>query len=79
MSGPGGIGEILINILPPDPLLILYGGAWNGTPTSISVDIPTDPSLAGFAAFGQGAIFDPAITYGVKIGVTDAVLFQLGA
>ena len=76
----GGNGEILINALAPDPYLMLAGPSWNGAgqPAPITVGLPDDPTLVGFQVYGQGAIIDPAATFGVKIGVTEGFVFQIG-
>jgi len=80
MSGAGANGELLIGVTPPDPSVILTGPVWGGSgnPASISVPIPNDPGLIGFEAYGQGLILDPAAASGVKFGLTEGVVFQIG-
>ena len=80
MSGAGANGELLISIAPPDPALALTGPVWTGAgnPAPISVNIPNDPGLIGMEAYGQGLILDPSVAFGVKFGLTEGVVFQVG-
>ncbi|MEW6073559.1 MAG: M20/M25/M40 family metallo-hydrolase [Planctomycetota bacterium] len=78
MAGPGADGELLISLAPPDLALVLDGGAWSGSPVSIEVDFPADPGLVGLQAYGQGLLLDPAAPGGVRFGLTEGVVFQIG-
>jgi len=54
MSGP--TGELLVNVLPPDPVALLGPVAWNGAgvPAPIALVLPNDHSLAGLVLHLQG-------------------------
>ncbi|MEW6073560.1 MAG: M28 family peptidase [Planctomycetota bacterium] len=78
MAGAGAQGELLISIAPPDPSLYLTGVPWTGSPVPIAVAIPPDPIFVGFQAYGQGLLLDPVAAGGVKFGLTEGVVFQIG-
>ena len=81
MAGPGAPGELLINILPPDPAATLFGGPWTGAghPVPFVVPVPDDLALAGLAVYGQGMLRDVSgLTIVPKFAVTDAVVLVLG-
>ncbi len=76
-----GNGELLISVLPPNPLLpIFVGFAWNGpgSPAPIAVAVPSDLSLIGQTFYAQGLLFDPSSAFGIKFGLTDAVELFVG-
>lgn len=77
MGSAGAAGELLIS---PNIYLSLAGAPWTGVGNvvPISVDVPNDPSIIGFEVYGQGAIVDPASTFGVYIGLTEGFVFQIG-
>ena len=54
-----GIGEILINILPPNPILI-SAGVHNGSPVVLPAGVPNDVNLIGATFHLQGMFIDPA-------------------
>ena len=53
-----GIGEVLIDITPPNPFLILNGLPWGGAPVSILLGMPDDPALIGATLWAQGLFVD---------------------
>ncbi|MFT5288917.1 MAG: endonuclease I [Planctomycetota bacterium] len=72
--GMSGVGELLINLVAPDPVLSQFGPNWDGTnPSLIDIAIPSDGSLIGTTIYGQGVIWDPFAVFGVRFGLTDAV------
>ena len=74
MSAPGAPGELLVNLVAPDPVLSLFGPIWNGVnPAQVDVAIPGDGSLVGISVYAQGVIWDPFATFGIRFGLTDAV------
>lgn len=80
MSAPGATGELLISLAPPNPLApVLSGGAWLGSPVTISVPIPMDCSLVGQDYFGQGILVDGSAALAQnRFGLTDGVRFSIG-
>jgi PKD repeat protein len=77
---PGQPGELLINLLPPDPVLIMVGPAWSGTgsPSILTVSVPNDATLLALSVFLQGLIIDPTAAFGVKFGLTQGIVFRVG-
>ena len=59
LSGPAG--ELLVNVLPPDPVATLLGGPWSGAgqPVAMAVPIPDDPIFAGLFFHLQGVLASP--------------------
>jgi hypothetical protein len=77
--GPGP-GELLIDLLPPNPLLPLrIGPPWAGpgTPTPVAIGVPSAPSLLGRTFYAQGVLFDPTSVL-ERFGLTDAVALFVG-
>ena len=56
-----GIGELLLGVLPPNPLFTLAGSPWFGGPSFVYLSFPTDPALAGIDIWAQGFFVDPAL------------------
>lgn len=73
MTGP--TGELLVGILPPNPIAVLGPLPWSGpgTPTEAALPIPMDAGLTGIELFLQGVI---AGTGSVKF--TDGMRVRLG-
>lgn len=71
----GGPGELLIGVLPPDPVAVLVGGAWSGPggPVPIGIPIPNDAALEGLEAYAQGLLAGVS-----SIKLTSAVRFRVG-
>jgi len=80
MAGPGAPGELLISIIPPNPVLWFQGGSWSGpgSPAPVTIPIPLQAGLAGVTIYAQGALWDPSFTFGVGIGLTEAISFTIG-
>jgi hypothetical protein len=55
-----GFGELLIDLTPPNPLVIQAGAPWLGAAVPIHVDVPASPALAGIELHAQGAFVDVA-------------------
>jgi len=79
--GMGGSGELLISMVPPEPTVLLVGPVWigAGNPAPITLSVPNMPALVGQTYYGQGLIYDPSVTFGVKFGLTDAVELPIGS
>ncbi len=75
MSGAGQPGEWLVSRVAPDLLKKVAGSVWTvpGSPALASVAMPTSPSWIGSSFYVQGFLLDPAVTYGVRVGLTDAL------
>jgi hypothetical protein len=81
MAGAGALGELLVSVAPPNPLLWLGGAAWSGpgAPAPVAIAIPADPALAGRTFYAQGVLVDPAAAPGgVRFGLTEAIELALG-
>jgi formylglycine-generating enzyme required for sulfatase activity len=79
LGGPGSNGELLLDVLPPNPFLILgpsiyLGGASAGANFSLSA--PPNPSLVGFDIFAQGLLV--TADQGFSLGFTNALRITLG-
>jgi formylglycine-generating enzyme required for sulfatase activity len=77
---PGRPGELLLDVLPPNPFLtlgpILYlGGTSSGANFSLSV--PSNPALVGVDVFAQGLLVTD--NQGFWLGLTNALQIPLGA
>jgi len=53
-----GIGELLIDVLAPNPVVVLPGAATTGAPTNFTINVPANPALEGAVFFGQGLYVD---------------------
>ncbi len=63
----GSLGELLISVLPPNPVFVLASGTpWTapGTPVTVDVPVPLDPTLVSLSIYLQGALV------GTKIRLT---------
>jgi len=54
MSGP--TGELLIRVLPPDPIAVVGPASWAGSPTPLELLIPGDAILEGLTLHVQGLV-----------------------
>ena len=67
------LGELLISISPPNPLVTLGPLPWvgPGTPTTFGVPVPNNPGLVGIELYLQGLIIDPVgpHTFGAAAGL----------
>jgi formylglycine-generating enzyme required for sulfatase activity len=80
LGSPGAPGELLLDVLPPNPFLTLGptfypGGTSSGANFSISV--PSNPSLAGVDLFAQGLLVTD--NQGFLLGLTNALQITLAA
>jgi formylglycine-generating enzyme required for sulfatase activity len=74
----GSDGELLLDVLPPNPFLTLgptlyLGGASSAATFSLSV--PSNPALVGVDVFAQGLLVDP--TAGPSLGLTNGLAVKL--
>jgi hypothetical protein len=53
-----GYGEILIDVVPPNPALVLPSAATGGGPTAFTIPVPSIPGVAGSDFFAQGLYVD---------------------
>jgi len=79
MAAPGSPGELLLNLLPPDPVLFLAGTPWTGpgSPVPFALPVPGNCALVGLALYAQGALLDPGATSGVPLGLTEALVIRI--
>lgn len=73
-------GELLISLQATDLFLSIAGPAWAGPgmPASVSLDLPSDPSLIGQTVYAQGLLVDPIAALGVKFALTNGLEVRLG-
>jgi formylglycine-generating enzyme required for sulfatase activity len=80
LSFPGAPGELLLDVLPPNPVLTLGptfypGGTSSGANFSLSV--PPNPALVGIDVYAQGLLVTD--NQGFLLGLTNALHITLGA
>ncbi len=70
-------GELLINIVAPDPILILGPSQWPGpgSPAPHLIPIPPTPALVGLELHTQGLMLDPVgpNTFGASEGLRTTI------
>ncbi len=72
------LGEILINILPPNPILTLLGGPLVGGSFFIGPVLPTEPVLTGTSIYAQAVFVLPPGVPGEPYRLTNALELNLG-
>jgi formylglycine-generating enzyme required for sulfatase activity len=80
LGSPGAQGELLLDVLPPNPFLTLgptlyLGGTSSGANFSLSV--PSNPALVGIDVYAQGLLVTD--NQGFLLGLTNALQVALGA
>jgi formylglycine-generating enzyme required for sulfatase activity len=79
LGSSGSSGELLLDVLPPNPFLALGPEYYTGNPSTakFSVNVPSNPTLVGIAIFAQGLLvhFDQ----GSSPGLTNALQITLAA
>lgn len=62
----GGAGELLVSLLPPNPVRMLQGGVWNGpgTYSQVSLALPNNSAFIGTAIYVQGYMIDVTASSG---------------
>ncbi|MEM7307472.1 MAG: hypothetical protein AAF682_12415 [Planctomycetota bacterium] len=53
-----GVGELLIDLAAPNPVLVVATEQWSGAPIALSIPLPTDAYWT--PVYAQGLFFDPA-------------------
>ncbi len=76
--GMGGVGELLVDLSAGALQPLLVGAPWTGPPAPVAVLVPNDSNLIGLSVFTQGALFDPSMAFGVRIGFAEAVELRIG-
>ncbi len=79
MGGPAAVGEFLLSLAPPNPILQLGPAPWagSGNPATLLLPLPNNPALVGLDLYAQGAVIDPVAVNG--IGVTNGLIITVGA
>jgi formylglycine-generating enzyme required for sulfatase activity len=80
LAFPGATGELLVDVVAPNPFLTLgpetyLGGSSPGAVFNLGV--PFKPALIGLDLFAQGLLLTPAQNF--SLGLTNGLEFQLGA
>jgi hypothetical protein len=72
-------GELLVDLFPPNPVLVLPGTALASPDdrAEVSIDIPTDPSLDGLELYFQGVLLDASPAASIRRGLTDGLRLRL--
>ena len=73
-----GIGEILIDFLPPNPVLVLVAAPFAGLPSDFLLSVPVQESLIGFDVYVQGLYADPAIASVEPFRLTGGLSINIG-
>jgi hypothetical protein len=79
LGSPGSSGELLLDVLAPNPFLTLGPSAYPGgtsTGTNFSLSVPPNPSLVGFDIFAQGLLATES--QGLQLGLTNGLEIALG-
>jgi hypothetical protein len=79
MAGPAADGEVLV-ARGSSLIKTLIGGRWTtpGVPAEVSVPMPNAIAWIGRDLFVQGYLVDPRLTYGLRVGLTDALRLRIG-
>jgi hypothetical protein len=78
MASPSAPGELLVDVLPPNPLRPMpTGGEWNtaGQPAPVVLNIPNEADLIGTSFYDQGGLYDALASPGARFKLAQA--FQL--
>ncbi|MFT5464034.1 MAG: hypothetical protein ACI8QS_002926 [Planctomycetota bacterium] len=80
MAGQSLPGELLIDISTKALFDSIDGATWTGPgqPAAVQIAVPTDVSLLGMLVFSQGLLLDPAATFGIRLGLSDAAALSIG-
>ena len=76
----GSSGELLLDVLPPNPFLTLGPTLYPGGTSSaanFSLSVPSNPALVGADIFAQGLLLTD--NQGLLLGLTNALQITLGA
>jgi len=79
MAGAGAVGELLVDLTPPNPIVNAGPLPWLGAPVSFALPIPSLPSLIGAEVYLQGMLVDPAPGAPVLFGATSGLRATLGS
>jgi hypothetical protein len=73
------VGEVLVDLFPPNPVLIVPGPALAAPDdlAEIELVIPTDPSLDGLELYLQGALLDLSPSADVHRGLTEGLRLRI--
>ncbi len=80
LSAPGAAGELLVSLLPPNPLGPLGPVGWAGgvaPPAPFNLAIPNNPNLVGVDLYFQGALITPS--QGFSLGLTNGLEVTVGS
>jgi plastocyanin len=79
--GMAGVGELLIDLLPPNPVGPILAGVWAGPgqPAPLAFTLPANGGLVGRSVFAQGVLVDPtAPPGGGRFGLAEAIALAIG-
>lgn len=80
LAGPGAPGELLLSLVPPNPIATLGPVPWAGgaeAPAGFALTVPPVPALAGQTLYLQGALL--ALSQEPTLGVTNGLQVVLAA
>ena len=73
-----GVGEVLISLAPPNPLVTLPGPTWTGAAVTIPVAVPPVGALVGDTFFAQGLFLDAGGASGEPLRLTTGLALDVG-
>jgi plastocyanin len=79
MGGTGAVGELLIDLTPPNPIVTAGPLPWPGAPVNFALPIPSLPELVGAQVYLQGMLVDVAPGAPVLFGATSGLRATLGS
>lgn len=74
MQGGGAPGELLLGSL----LAGVPGPAWTGSPSLITLRVPSDCKLIGVSAYAQGLMVDSTVNAKAPLALTEGVEIKVG-
>jgi len=74
MRVAGGSGELLVG----STMLVVPAPTWDGSPSVVTLAIPSNPVHIGLQAYFQGACLSPGAASGITIGLTEGLRIVIG-
>jgi plastocyanin len=79
MAATGAVGELLVDLSPPNPLVSAGPVPWLGSPASFPLPIPSLSTLVGAKVYVQGLLVDLAPGARVLFGATEGLAATIGS
>lgn len=80
MAGPDHQGELLMDLAPPNPLVLFVGTPWAGAGPSapLEFELPPNPNLLGVSLYAQGGLLDFSIAAPAPVGLSTGLVLRIG-